>query len=255
MNKPGKVNLRKAGVSNTNIKRDTDSSVDERKRKIEEILNAQDFVDKWNNEYVGKKGMDDKDLTEYFKSIQLDSGLVIQMFMENPIKHIVKNQDGQVINLDFSIQQIDNRKRNTDTPNWVTTPFPVIDKAVIMAISPVTKLMYIKQYKELKEAGYDTTEFIIPEVGDIIYTNHFMFKDSRYYVDKQAKCEDFVKSQEELRLNNFDFLFKVSNYEIESIIKRDKYNSMFDTKGARITIMDMSSVEEQEEEYTDTDGE
>lgn len=223
MNKPNKVNIRKVstGVTNTQRQQDSELSLDERKRKIEEIINAQEFVDNWNNEYVGNKGMDGKDLKSAFENIQLESGLVIQMYMENPIKSIIKNEEGEVISLDYGIQQIDYRKRQSDVATYGPTPFPLIDKGVIMAISPALKLWYYEQKEKL--AKYDqkaADEFIIPEVGDVVYTNHFLFKETRYYVDKQEKCKDFVKSQEELRLNEFDFLFKITNYDIESIEKR-----------------------------------
>ena len=140
MRKPSKVKIRKAGNSVSNVQRDSDLSKEERARRIDEMLNAQEFVDKWNNEFVGKKGMDGKDLTEAFKNIQLESGMVIQMYMENPIKALNKDQDDNVLAINYSLRQIDARVRNTDAPKWVTTPFPVIDKGVIMAISPQTKL-------------------------------------------------------------------------------------------------------------------
>lgn len=245
MNKPNKVVLRKAGTTTSNIKRESDGSVDERQMRIEKILNAQTFVNTWNKEYVGIKGMDEKDIKSHFDNIKLESGMIIHMYMENPIKHIVRTEDGKVINLDFSLQQIDNRTRNTDKPNWVATPFPVIDKGMIVSISDSCKLWYYQRRKELSQFDQKLAdEFIIPEVGDVVYTNLFMFKETRYYVDKQAKCEDFVKSQEEVRLNNFDFLFKISNYEIESIVKRDRINDMADCRASKETILSKDYIME-----------
>lgn len=252
LNKPTKTNLRKVGSTVSNNQRTDEAIIDERKRKIDEILNAQQFVDNWNNEYVGKKGMDEKDLVSHFNNIQLSSGMIIQMYMENPIKELVRNENGEVISLNFSLQQIDNRTRNTDKPNWVTTPFPVIDKGVIMAISPAMLNWYHQEKQMVKNFNPEAAEkFVIPQVGDIVYTNHFMFKDSRYYVDKQAKCEDFVKSQEEVRLNNFDFLFKVTNYEIESIVRPDKKELMLDNKSSKETVI---NTEDLRKDYTE-DGE
>ena len=72
-----------------------------------------------------------------------------------------------------------------------------------------------------KLAKYDKAaadKMVIPAVGDIVYTKHFQFKDKRYYVDKQAKCKDLVKNQLELRLKEFDMLFLIDNYDIESDI-------------------------------------
>lgn len=254
MNKPNKVNLRKAGSAVSNIKRDSGLSSEEKKRKLDEILNAQEFVDQWNNEYVGKKGMDGKDLTSHFNNITLNDGLVIQMFMENPIKSLVKTENDEVVSIDYGIQQIDYRKRNTDVPTWGPTPFPLIDKGIIVAISPAVKSYYYQQREALKaydKEAYDN--FNIPEVGDIVYTNHFLFKDHRYYVDKQDKCKDFVKSQEELRLNNFDFLFKITNYEIESIVKADKRELLSDNKGSNIITVNSSDLNK--EMLAETDGE
>ena len=216
-------------IENTN--RNAESSDDEKRRKIDEITKGQDFVDKWNTESVGKLTMDGEDLTEHFKTIQLDgSNLVVHMYMENPIKSLtISDTTNEVISLDFGIQQIDYRKKNTDVATWGPTPFPLIDKGVIMALSPQLVLWY----HEMKEriAKYDSAaaeQFIVPEVGDIVYMNHFLFKEHRYYPNKQSKCEDFVKNQEEVRLSKFDLLFKVTNYEIESIVKRDKRDVLID---------------------------
>jgi hypothetical protein len=197
---------------------------------IESWIERQAYVDRWNLEYVGKKGLHDKDLIEHFKKIQLDGQhLIIHMFMENVIKDVYTNEQGQTMIIP-GISQIDGRKRTTDVPHYIDTPFPLIDKGVIMAISPYVQLYYY----ELKEklAKYDKEKadaVIIPEVGDIVYTNHFLFKDSRYYPDKQAKTGDFVRNQEDINLSNFDFLFKVTTYEIESIVKRDCHDKMMDS--------------------------
>ncbi len=69
---------------------------------------------------------------------------------------------------------------------------------------------------------------IIPKVGDIVYTKLFQFKDKRYYINKQSKCEDLVKNQTELRLKEFDFLFLIDNFDIESIVNREEVNNMSD---------------------------
>ena len=69
---------------------------------------------------------------------------------------------------------------------------------------------------------------IIPKVGDIVYTKLFQFKDKRYYINKQSKCEDLVKNQIELRLKEFDFLFLIDNFDIESIINQEEVGNMSD---------------------------
>lgn len=225
---PTKTRVRKGSSHLTNTVR---KSSDETKlEKLQEIVKAQEFIDKWNTEHVGKKGMDDVSIIEHFNNVQLEDGLIIQMYMENPIKKLIKNKEtNEVIHVDYGVRQIDYRARTTDKAKWGPTPFPVIDKGVIVALSPKTKLWYHEQKEKL--AKYDKVaadKLIIPEVGDVVYTKHFMFKNKRYYINKQRKCEDFVKNQEELRLNNFDFLFHVENYEIESIVKKENVNSVSD---------------------------
>jgi hypothetical protein len=205
---------------------------DTRREQIERILDSQRFVDKWNTLYVGKLGMDHELLEEHFKNIQLETGLVIQMFMENPIKEIARNADtGEVIHLYSEIRQIDARHQITDKPHWVPTPFPVIDKGVIMAIAPQTLVWY----HELKEklTKYDSAaaaRMVIPKVGDIVYTKHFLFKEKRYYPHKQDKCKDLVKNQIELRLKEFDMLFLIDNYDIESIVPSEQAETMWDNQ-------------------------
>lgn len=227
-NKPTKTRIRKASSYVDNRKR-TESD-DTRSEAIGKMLAGQEFVDTWNTNYVGKLDMNGNDITEHFNSIQLEDGMIIQMYMENPIKHISRNlKTGDVITIDYYLRQIDARIRNTDKAHWVPTPFPVIDKGIIMAISPKTKMWYYEQKEKL--AKYDPAaaeKMIIPSVGDIVYTKLFMFKDKRYYIDKQKKCEDLVKNQVELRLKNFDFLFHIENYDVESIIKPGKSEEMHD---------------------------
>lgn len=259
-NKPNKVNIRKVAGNVSNIKRESDLSTDERARKIDEIVKAQEFVDNWNNNYVGEKGMDDKILADHFNNIILNDGLIVQMYMENPIKSMVKTTEGKVVSLDYGIQQIDYRKRNTDVATWGPTPFPLIDKGVIVAISPAVQSYYLKMKNEMNQINPAFADMIVvPQVGDVVYTSHFMFKEHRYYIDKQAKCQDFVKSQEELRLNNFDFLFKITNYEIESIVAAGAEDNMLDKKGANIVEVDASllnqSMIDEQEQSEELDGE
>ena len=229
-NRPTKTRIRKASSYVDNSKRT--ESKETREQAAGKMLAGQEFVDAWNSERVGKMNMSGEDITEHFKNIQLESGMIIQMYMENPIKYISRNVDtGEIIHIDYSLRQIDARKRNTDAAHWVPTPFPVIDKGVIMAISPATKLWYYEQKEKL--AKFDPVaaeELIIPEVGDVVYTNMFQLKDLRYYINKQKKCEDLVKNQVEIRLNQFNFLFKVENFNIESIVKRDKISQLSDVQ-------------------------
>lgn len=227
---PRKTRIRKAGSYADNVKRS--ESNETKQAQIEAMLNGQRFVDEWNLERVGEKDMSDQDIKPHFDNIQLEDGLIIQMYLESPIKQIVRRKDTlDVTHLDYYIRQIDARISNTDKPNWVPTPFPVIDKGVIVAMSPRTKLWYYEQKANL--AKYDpiaAEKMLIPEVGDVVYTKHFMLKDKRYYPDKQKKCEDFVKNQTEIRLNQFNFFFLIDNYDIESLVKKECAHLMDDVQ-------------------------
>jgi len=210
--RPRKTRIRKASSYINNAKRQ--ESEETRQDQINKMLAGQNFVDAWNSEYVGHKSMKGEDITNHFNNIQLEDGLIVQMYMENPIKYIARNSETkEVIHLDYYIRQIDARKRNTDTPHWVPTPFPVIDKGVV------------KLAKYDKEAA---KAMIIPKVGDVVYTKLFQFKDKRYYINKQSKCEDLVKNQIELRLKEFDFLFLIDNFDIESIVNQEEVGNMSD---------------------------
>jgi hypothetical protein len=230
--KTKKTRIRKASSYVNNSKRQESQAT--RDEQINAMLAGQKFVDTWNSEYVGNKGMKGQDITSHFDNIQLEDGMVIQMYMENPIKEIARNsQTGEVVHLDYYIRQIDARKQQTDQPTWVPSPFPVISKAIIMAIAPRTKMWYHEQQEKL--AKYDkkaAKDMIIPEVGDTIYTKHMMFKDKRYYVNKQDQCKDMVKNQMEVRLKEFDFLFLIENYDIQSIVKRGSEASLGDAQVA-----------------------
>ena len=227
-NKTTRTRIRKAGSYVDNAKR-TESD-ETRKENIDKMLAGQAFVDAWNTDRVGKMNMNGEDITEHFKNIQLESGMVIQMFMENPIKYISRDSETKdPIHIDYYLRQIDARKRTSDAAHWVPTPFPVIDKGIIMAISPATKLWYYEQQEKL--AKYDPVAaeaMLIPEVGDTVYTSMFQLKDTRYYIDKQKKCEDLVKNQVEIRLNQFNFLFKIENFNVESVIKKGTESTMDD---------------------------
>lgn len=254
---PKKTRIRKGSSYVDNNKRmDSDES---RQKQIDLMVKNQKSVDIWNTEFTGVKTKREKLLSEHFRNIQLEDGLVIQMYMENPIKHIVrKSETGEVIHIDYNVRQIDNRKQQTDRPNWVPTPFPVIDKGVIVAISPRTKLWYYEQVEKMKAFDPEFAKtMIVPEVGDVVYTKHFMFKDKRYYIDKQKKCEDLVFSQTEIRLNEFDFLFLIENYEIESIVKRSNVDKladnqiMIENRYIDITSSELERYTEEEDDEND----
>jgi len=229
--RPTKTRIKKASSYVDNRKRQEND--DTREKQINAVIQGQEAIDKWNMELIGNTGWKkDLNLNEHFSNIQLETGLVVQMFMENPIKQIARNEgDGKVVHLDWSIRQIDARTRSTDKNKWVNTPFPVIDKGVIMAISPTQQIWYHEQKEKLAKYNPKAAEeLIIPKVGDIVYTKLFRYKDSRYYVNKQEKCEDFVMNQEELRLKHFQNLFLIENFDIEAIVRPGAESSMSDSQ-------------------------
>jgi len=227
--RPTKTRIKKASSYVDNRKRQENDET--RQQQINAVLQGQEAIDRWNTELIGNTGWKkDVNLKDHFKNIQLETGLIIQMYMENPIKQIGRNsQTGKVVHLDWSLRQIDARTRSTDKNKWVNTPFPVIDKGIIMAISPSTTIWYSEQKEKLSKYDKEAAEaMIIPKVGDIVYTKLFMFKDNRYYVNKQEKCEDFIMNQEEIRLKHFQNLFKIENFDIESIVRPGKASEMDD---------------------------
>ena len=229
-NAPTKTRLKKASSYISNTKRS--ESDDTRKEQIERMLGGQEFVDKWNTERIGTIGMHNHNLTKHFDNIQLEDGMVIQMYMENPIKQIARDSEsGEVLHIEWGLRQIDARKRNTDKDLWMTTPFPLIDKGIIMAIAPRISMWYWEAKEKLAKFDPEAAEkMLIPKVGDVIYTKQFLFKNKRYYMDKQKQCEDFVKNQEEIRLKEFDFLFLIDNFDIESIVRTDAIDEMSDAQ-------------------------
>ena len=227
--RPTKTRLRKTSSYLDNKKRsESDESRDE---QINAVLQGQKAIDNWNTDLIGTTGWKSEvNLIDHFNNIQLENGIIIQMYMENPIKQIGHDENGKVVHLEWGIRQIDKRVQNTDKNNWGPTPFPVIDKGIIMAISPAVLIWYYEQKEKLAKFDKKAADaYMIPQVGDIVYTKLFMFKDTRYYVNKQEKCEDFVMNQNEIRLKHFQNLFLIDNYTIESIVRPGKETEMADT--------------------------
>ena len=244
LNKPTTTRLRsKTGVVENAFRNSIEDS-----NKSEQWMYKQAMIDDWNNNYVGKKSKSGMDLEKFFDDVYLDGmHLIIHMYMENVIKdyYVVDDAEGNKgVQIIPGISQIDGRKRNTDVPTWIDTPFPLIDKGVIMAISPQVQLYYYELKEKMAKYNKELADsIIIPKRGDVVYTNHFLFKEARYYFDKNAKTKDFIKSQEDIRLNEFDYLFKVSNFEIESIVRPDKENEMFDKP--KFIVKDISDLHNQ----------
>jgi hypothetical protein len=129
--------------------------------------------------------------------------MVVQLYKEDLIKDIQFDNEGNFKITHTSLQQIDNRERLTDSANYVDSPLPVINKGVIVAISPMMVDKFIKLKESFDVKGLGNT-IVVPKVGDTVYLSDFRLKDFRYYINKLERVEDYVKSQTDVNLTNFD---------------------------------------------------
>lgn len=195
---------------------------------LEKLKRQQAKIDEYNNDIIYKIDPKFKDLCltgEY---------IIVRLYCENLIKFLDESNPEDV-QVDAWHRQIDARKRATDMPHWVSTPFPYLNQGVIVAISPELRLKALRSNMELHNMPLHedllmSSQFHIPSVGDIVNIRAYesgWFKDHRYYLDKQAQCQDFVRNQEELRLNKFEHYFILEAYDLESYItntpKRGEY--------------------------------
>ncbi len=187
----------------------------------------------WNRDYVGKKRRNGEDLMKEMEKIQLtNSSIIIQLYREDtiPAKTVSFDENGKIVNWLWAPSLIDARRAVNDPESLVPNPIPTISKGIVVGVSPDVTMNYLKKKKEMEALGMDISNFKILEVGDVVYTNHFMTKNMRYYIDKQEKTRDIVITPTDFTLENFDFLFKITDYEIESIVKKDCINSLVDAK-------------------------
>jgi hypothetical protein len=161
---------------------------------------------------------------DYFKGISfVDSALIVRLHKENYIKEVSIMPNGVVI-YDAWISQVDGRMNKAEREKWVDNPLPYVFSGVIVAISPLAQMEYVKKKETLSDELKDS--FKVPEVGDIVNLDHFMVADRRYYPNKQAR--DFIKNPEEYRIVHFDGYVKIHPSLIEGIVvdKNDFYNNI-----------------------------
>lgn len=196
----------------------------EQNRSREELIKAikaeQAAIDAYNESI--------HEIDPFFNNIQLCGDyLIVRLKRENLIKYIDES-DPDNIHIDAWVRQLDARDRPTDPDKWISTPFPYIEEGVICAISPSAQANYLKTAKFFSDNTSTHKPIIIPNPGDKVYIRVRTvdwFKEKRYYIDKQKQCEDFVKNQRELRLNNFEGYFLIESYDleaIESVIKKEE---------------------------------
>jgi hypothetical protein len=161
---------------------------------------------------------------DYFKGISfVDSALIVRLHKENYIKEVSIMPNGVVI-YDAWISQVDGRMNKAEREKWVDNPLPYVFSGVIVAISPLAQMEYVKKKETLSDELKDS--FKVPKVGDIVNLDHFMVADRRYYPNKQAR--DFIKNPEEYRIVHFDGYVKIHPSLIEGIVvdKNDFYNNI-----------------------------
>ena len=179
--------------------------------EIQRIEKRQEEIDTYNFETC-------QNIDPYFNSIQLaGSSMIIRLHKENYIKGIeMLLANGQPV-YDHWISQVDGRMRQTDRPKWVDNPLPYVFSGVIVAMSASAKAHFAKEKKMLTDI--DATlgeEYRMPQVGDIVNMEHFMFADSRYYKNKQSR--DFIKNPEEYSITKWEGYVTVHPTRIESIV-------------------------------------
>lgn len=185
----------------------------------------QQEIIKWNENYVGKLTHDGKDIMEAMNQVQFNNGaIIVQLYHQDfiPESHVIVGDSGKIKSWRFAPPLIDVRRHATDPEALDLNPIPTIFKGVIVGMANDVKLSFIKRKNEMIANGMFTDDFIIPEVGDTVNLTFFMTKDLRFYINKQQKELDIVITPQNYTIENFDYTFKLTEYHIESIIKRDQ---------------------------------
>lgn len=164
-------------------------------------------------------------IDSHFRNFNLyGDKILIRIFKENYIKHKDESNpnDPQYV---YGYKMIDARERVTDEPNFIPTPFPYIEKGIIVAISPMVQVKYFDTINKVKEVHNDV-ELSIPKVGDIVEINsHYSstwYKEKRYYVDKQEAAMDYVTNPSETSVKVFEHYYLFDDYDLVGISKPEK---------------------------------
>jgi hypothetical protein len=187
----------------------------------------------WNTNYVGKKRSNGDDIIEAMANVKFNTGTVIvQLYHQDfiPESNVVIGDDNKIQAWRFAPPLIDVRRHPTDPESLAVNPIPTVFKGVIVGLSDDIRFNYLLRKEQMEKIGMDVSDFIIPEVGDIIYMTFFLTKDTRFYINKQEKELDIVITPTNYTIENFDYTFKVSEFNIESIVKRDKVELVSDYK-------------------------
>ena len=154
----------------------------------------------------------------FFDQIQIEHGIIIQLFKENYIKDI-DVIDNNVF-YDAWLSQVDGRMNRAEPEKWIDNPLPYITVGVVKAISPVIEMEYEKRKNDYKYSF--NKEMKCLEVGDIVYLKHFMFADVRFYKNQQKR--DFIKNPNEYRIQHWEGHVHIHQSLIDGIvIDKDKF--------------------------------
>lgn len=191
----------------------------------------QQDVNDWNSNYVGKKRVNGDNIMDAMKNIQLHSGnLIVQAYKLDvlPAEKFITDENGKIRSWVFSPALIDVRRHPTDPESLAPSPIPTIYKGVVIGIDPNIIINFTRRRDEMIALGMDVSNYVIPEVGSTVYLNNFMTKDNRFYIDKHSKERNLVVSPRNFSLENFDMTFKLTEFHIESIVRKGKEHTMPD---------------------------
>lgn len=225
--KPNKSRLirRKSTLTNNKKVNSKDSySEKDKELAILGLKLRQELIDRYNNCEIYK-------IDNYFRNFQLqDDSIIVRIMKENYIKEYNGDEDNPVYDAYF--RQIDIRERSTDQPEFRDTPFPYIEKGVIVAISSDLQLKMYKKKDDLSKYNKELAEGIdIPKVGDVIeFRSNYSsvwFKNKRYYIDKQEQCIDLVKGPRDWSIPMFDHYYKFEDIDYVGIDRNFKKKGFY----------------------------
>lgn len=155
----------------------------------------------------------------FFNTLQLTGkNVIIRLHKENYIKEVSNYANGVPL-YDAWVSQVDGRMHQSEKPKWMDNPLPYVFSGIVVAMSPAVK---IDINKEKEEALYlDPNANYKPlEIGDVVYLEHFMYADKRFYTNKQKR--DFLKNPQEYRIQHWEGYVKIHPTMIEGIILEPK---------------------------------
>lgn len=176
----------------------------------DEIAKIQESIDDYNFNVC-------PNVDEWFDTITLtNNDIIVRLHKENYIKSIQETGFGCVY--ESWITPVDMRGGKGTEAKWEDNPLPYVNSGVVCAISPNAEAELARKQEEAAKYGiiYDRLK-----VGDIVNLAKLSAADYRYYRNKQV--QDYFKTVDDFRLNNFEGYVKLNYNMLESIV-RDKNN-------------------------------